>query len=269
MLSIPSRNKSDVLEDIVTDQPVVDDPKDKFIFFGIVALFGTAILGVINTLAIGWLAIKPPPTLVRDPIETTAYRVRAADAERTAAEVKRFVVDRMYKLHTWTGTIPSQEQPGLLTQDPGILITGKNVRGQKITTPAFEASFSLTESIRKPIVEKISKQTPQEIFANDPQQMARGTYVLLMPRKWLGPERLKDGRWKMTLISDINAFSPAYPQGRAISKFNKDIYIAETPEVPLLYEDVAYQQLAYYNRYEGFEIDAIVNTTREDIRAPR
>lgn len=245
-----------------------DDPRDRFIFFGILISMGFLVVMLINTGLIIWLANKPQPTLVRDSITGEAFRVRPSDAPPQESDVLNFVVDKMHRLHTWTGTIPSKQDPGLLVSDPGVIINDKS-SSKKITTAAYEASFSLTESIRPSILGQIASQTPQQIFDNDPKSVSTNFYVVLAPRKWIKPKNLGKGRWMVTLIADLEAFSPSHPQGKLVSRFNKDIYITESPEIPLLYPDALPQFLAYLGRSEGFEIENIADTQLGEIRAPR
>jgi hypothetical protein len=254
--------KIDLLDEALDDRSDQEDSFGRLIFLGAIALGGMAVFTALNSILLGVLLFKPPPSLVRDTQTGEAYRVKPKDAtERENSEIMAFVVDRVHRLFTWTGTIPNKQHPGLLEQDPGIVVTGKS-RSLKIPTSSYEASFSLTEAIRASVIEKMATQVPQDIFHNDPQNMTRNKYVLLKERFWSTPQKIAKGRWQVNLVADITLFNPETPQGRAIGRFNKRIFISTTPEVPLLAKENPFQFLTVSNRKEGLVIDSLVEFER-------
>jgi hypothetical protein len=263
------KNKSDVLEEAF-DDTTQDDPRDRIIFFGVLLLLGIGAFTLLNTIVSAFLLFKAPPSLVRDTRTGEAFQVTPSDPNaREPNEILSFLVDRVRKLHTWTGTIPSKKNPGLLERDPGMNISGKSST-RKIPTPVYEASFSIGEAIRIPILEKISDQVPQDIFQNDPANMLSNKYVLLNERYWGTPKKIADNRWETLLIADINMFNPEFPQGKLIGRFNKRIFVSSLPSVPLLVKENPFEFLTFVNRKERLVIDSVLDYDRGGkVNAPR
>jgi hypothetical protein len=259
----------DILEEALDDAPQ-DDSKDRIIFFGVLILIGIGVLTLINSGISAFLLFKAPPSLVRDTRTGEAFQVTPSDPNvREPSEILTFLVDRVRKLHNWTGTIPSKKTPGLLEKDPGMNISGKTST-RRIPTPVYEASFSLAEAIRIPVLEKISTQVPQDIFQNDPANMLSNKYVLLTERYWGQPKQISDNRWETLLIADITMFNPEFPQGKLIGHFNKRIFVSTLPSVPLLVKENPFEFLAYANRKERLVIDSILEYDRGGkVNAPR
>ena len=269
-MQLLKRKKSpDILDKAFDDSPQ-DDSKDRIIFFGVIALIGIGALTGLNLLVTSFILFKAPPSLVRDTTKNEAFQVMPSDPNtREPGEIQAFLVDRIRKLHNWTGTIPSKRTPGLLEKDPGMNISGKSTT-RKIPTPVYEASFSLAEAIRVPVLEKISTQVPQDIFQNDPNNMLANKYVLLNERYWGQPKQIANGRWETLLIADINMFNPEFPQGRLIGRFNKRLFVSSLPAVPLLVKENPFEFLAYANRKERLVIDSMLEYDRgENVNVPR
>ena len=268
-MQLLKKNKTDLLREAFEDSPQ-EDSRDRVVFFGVIALIGIAAFTGLNMIVTAFILFKAPPSLVRDTRKNEAFQVIPSDPNvREPGEIQAFLVDRIRKLHNWTGTIPSKRTPGLLEKDPGMNISGKSTT-RKIPTPVYEASFSLAEAIRVPMLEKISTQVPQDIFQNDPTNMLANKYVLLNERFWGQPKQIANGRWETLLIADINLFNPEFPQGKLIGRFNKRLFVSTLPSVPLLVKENPFEFLAYANRKERLVIDSVLEYDRgENPNVPR
>jgi hypothetical protein len=269
MQLLKNKKNPDILDEAFDKAPQ-EDSKDRIVFFGVLILFGIGALTLLSTIFTAFLLFKAPPSLVRDTRTNEAFQVTPSDPNaREPNEIQAFLVDRIRKLHNWTGTIPSKRTPGLLEKDPGMNISGKSTT-RKIPTPVYEASFSLAEAIRIPVLEKISTQVPQDIFKNDPTNMLANKYVLLSERYWGQPKQIAKGRWETLLIADINLFNPEFPQGKRIGRFNKRLFVSTLPSVPLLVKENPFEFLAYANRKERLVIDSILEYDRGgNVNVPR
>lgn len=234
--------------------------RDRLLFYAVLGTATLSALIVFNILLslIGFF--RSPPMLVRDLSTGQAYRVRKTTDPFTDQELENYVSSTLHKLHTWTGLLPSSKFPGVLVKDPGITIRTEGGEGL-VTTAAYEASFNLNEAIRSETLLKIATLTPDSIWKNDPKNPASGTTIMLTVRRFMKPRPIDDDRWIVTVFADIQEFSPSYPNGTIISKFNKDIYVSKAVEVPRLYEDNVVQSLAYFARERGLKIDKMQDTT--------
>ncbi len=205
------------------------------------------------------LSAKPVPTLVQL-LDGKAITVAPAERfERTPDTIKAFITQTMSLMFSWSGTLAPSNVEELRTPkpDPGVAVGAQN---NKIASPTWESGFALSEKFRQPFLEKLAELTPQEIFRS------RETQGALIIRLIGEPQQIEQGKWKISLISNIVFFSAQNQIGKSIP-FNKEIYLmaVEAPTLPLAEKSSSLQQVIYRIRQSGLEIYAIRDLPKEDL----
>ncbi len=210
------------------------------------------------------LSRKPPPSLVQL-VDGRAVRVAASGSlDRTPETIKHFVGQTMALMFNWSGTLPPASKPGqknVPQSDPGVTIQTKEIgsKGEKVTTPSFEASFAISENFRPEFLQKLATLTPRSIFSGS-------TQVMLLVTHLSEPQQLGPGQWKVKMVANLLTFEQGDNTGKAIP-FNKDVYVRsiDTPLLPLPEGVSSLHQTAYQIRQAGLEIYAIRDLQREDL----
>lgn len=222
-------------------------------------VLGTATLQILLLVQTGLLTIwvakltrKPPPVLVELAEGRTVTVTPAKPLYRSPDSIKQFVASKMVPLFSWSGILPprvgSEIQTTKSDRDPGVSINSKGLSDRKVTTPAWEASFALSESFRSTFVEKLAELTPRSIFLGS-------TRTLLVVNHISEPEELEPGQWQLNLIANLITFTSQDKIGSAVP-FNKTIYVrAVYPQPPMERGDKESPESALYHaRQAGLEI---------------
>lgn len=175
---------------------------------GLVLLVAILLYGNYNRLA-----NKPPPSLVQLADGQTVAAAPLANKQRSPEVIKRFTKDTLTSLMSWSGELPSPDGTAKTIPDEGINL--KTARG-KITTPAYNTSFALSEDFRKEFLIKLAELTPQSVFGGT-------TKVVLVPLEIQSPIKIDEGKWKVVIIANLAVFSQN-SLGDVIP-FNKEIYL--------------------------------------------
>ena len=121
---------------------------------------------------------------------------------------------------------------------------------KKVTTPAWQASFTLEEEFRTEFLQKLATMTPEDIFAGQKE-------VVLKIREVGYPEILADtsGAWSVDMVADLMVYSPQTPTGKAVP-FNKRIYVQsiDVPPPPAPETLTPLASAIYAVRLSGLEI---------------
>lgn len=159
------------------------------------------------------LKSKPAPTLV-ELSNGNSIRVGAIDHDdRSAQVVDQFVRQTMTMLYDWSGKVPDAQ--GKLVQDQGVNIGGRN----KVTQPAWAASFALSEDFRPQFLKAIALLTPDGVFDGSKE-------VILQIGNLSQPQPIPNskGKWQVDLVAKLIFFDGTNKIGTAIS-FNKQILV--------------------------------------------
>lgn len=210
------------------------------------------------------LSRKPPPSLVQL-VDGRAVRVAPMEnVSRTEETIKHFVGQTMALMFNWSGTLPPASKPGqknVPLPDPGVPIQTQKIgsKGEKVTTPSFEASFAISENFRPEFLQKLATLTPRSIFSGS-------TQVMLLVTHLSEPQQLGPGQWKVKMVANLLTFEQGDNTGKAIP-FNKDVYVRsiDTPLLPLPEGVSSIHRTAYQIRQAGLEIYAIRDLQREEI----
>ncbi|MCJ8278827.1 MAG: hypothetical protein MJK14_02485, partial [Rivularia sp. ALOHA_DT_140] len=86
---------------------------------------------------------KPPPSLVQLETGKAIQVAPLGNIERTPQVISRFVSDTMTLMMNWSGTLPPKtfEENAKPIKDKGIDIKERGLRGNKITSGAWQASY--------------------------------------------------------------------------------------------------------------------------------
>lgn len=227
-------------------------------------IFITAILQVLIFVQQGvtliWLsrlAKKPPPSLVQmldgKPVEVSAVGSKV----RTAETIQRFTSDIMTLLFSARGTISRKDEPNRTKLDEGVELSGLPIEGRnkRIPTPAFEASFALSEDFRAEFLTNLAEITPPLVFRGKIQTM-------LIIRHLSSPKPVVndlgneiDGEYVVKMIADLLIFTPTNTAGETIP-VNKEIYLRSVYQYDQPLSDSATQleREIYRIRTAGLEI---------------
>jgi hypothetical protein len=242
---------------------MIKDKKPVFPLFVLITLGIQAVVALamlIQLFFMARLATKPVPSLVQM-IDGKAVKVAPAERlERTPETIKAFVNETITLMFSWSGTLvpATPEEVRTPKQDPGVVVSGK--QDQRVASATWEAGFAFSEKFRQPFLEKLAALTPPEIFRS---REVQGALIIRLIGE---PQKIEDGKWKVSLISNIVYFSNQNQVGKSIP-FNKEIYLlaVDPPSMPLAENSSALQQVIYRIRQAGLEIYAIRDLPREDL----
>lgn len=182
----------------------------------------------VTTLWIAKLASLPPPSLVQM-LDGKPVQVSATGAlVRTPETIKRFTSDMMTMLFSARGTLPSDDSSGeTKTQlDKGVELSRLSIKGRnkRIPTPAYFASFALSEDFRREFLADLAELTPPLVFTGN-------TKTMLVIRHLSSPKEILnhrgeviEGKHLVEMIADLFIFSPGNRAGKTIP-VNKKIYL--------------------------------------------
>jgi hypothetical protein len=212
---------------------------------GLTLLLQLVVLGSVVSIA-----RKPAPSLVQLS-DGQAIKVQAIGSyERAPDVVQRFVTDSLTMLMSWTNEIPGTEGE-VKPIDQGSLV--KTKQGDKrITTTAFQASFTLSDELRDEMVKILADMTPAEVFNGDVKTTLKFQHVTVPTL--IGD--IQNGRWKVNIVATLIQ----YQRGRGDTvkvPFNKEIIVQaiDTPQLPKAGKFAnEIESLIYTIRQAGLEI---------------
>ena len=215
-----------------------------------------AVLIMANLAYTRLVAKKPAAALVQLTDGTSIAVGEMANHERDPEIIRKFVTDSLIYLMNWSADLPYTEPTSKFDtgatapKDVGVDIELENGFTEKVTTPAWQASFTLEEAFRTEFLQKLAKMTPNDIFAG-------GKEVVLKIREVSPPEPVEGepGKWSIDVVADLMLYSPDAPEGRAIS-FNKRIYVQaiDVPSPPAPDSLTPLSTAIYSVRLSGLEI---------------
>jgi hypothetical protein len=228
-----------------------------------VATFGLHIITFLILILIygsySQLNKKPVPTLVQ--LETgSAIKVAPlGNRDRTPQVISRFVSDTMTLMMNWSGNLPptTVEESAKPKPDKGISIGERGLRGNKVTSGAWQASYALSEDFRKEFLKMLADMTPPGVFKGT-------TQVVLVPLSIQSPIKIEEGKWKVKMIANLTIFDRGNNLGEVIP-FNKEIFVraVEAPESPANISGLA--AVIYQVRASALEIYAIRDLPQENL----
>ncbi len=196
------------------------------------------------------IARKPAPSLVQLS-DGQAIKVQAVgNQDRSPEVVQHFVTDSLIMLMSWTNEIPGASDDKKVP-DAGALVKIKN-GDRRITSPAFQASFTFGEELRAELVKILAEMTPDGVFKGEIKTTLKFQHVTLPTPV----DKNQSGKWKINVVATLLQ----YQQGRAdIVKipFNKEIVVQaiDTPQLPKSGKfSNELESLVYSIRQAGLEI---------------
>ena len=175
------------------------------------------------------LANQPAPSLVQLQTGEAVAVGAMGNQDRHPETIKRFVADSLILLMSWHNQLPAQRDAnGTLLPagtDPGMEIS---VRGktQRLTSPAYQASFVFDEAFRQELVELLANSTPKEVFTGQIQS-------LLTFQAITEPEEIEPGRWQLSVVGNVIQSRVGTAQTES-KPFNRKIIVRaiDTPPLP-------------------------------------
>ena len=212
---------------------------------GLTLLLQLVVLGSVVSIA-----RKPAPSLVQLS-DGQAIKVQAIGSyERAPDVVQRFVTDSLTMLMSWTDEIPGTTGEAK-SIDQGSLVKTK-LGDKRITTTAFQASFTLSDELRDEMVKILADMTPSEVFKGDVKTTLKFQHVTVPTP--IGD--IQNGRWKINVVATLIQ----YQRGRGDTvkvPFNKEIIVQaiDTPQLPKAGKFAnEIESLIYTIRQAGLEI---------------
>jgi hypothetical protein len=123
---------------------------------------------------------------------------------------------------SWTGSV---DQSGKSVPDKGVEIQSPtSTRHTKITTPAYQGGFTLSEDFRKEFLLGLGNLIPSGVFQG-------GTQVAFVPLNISQPVKIEEGKWRIDVVSNLNVISSNDLLGTTIP-FNKQVFVraVEAPQ---------------------------------------
>lgn len=204
------------------------------------------------TIWVAKLARKPPPVLVELAEGRAVTVAPAKPLYRSPDSIKQFAATKMVQLFSWSSILPpragSEVQGTKSDRDTGVPINSIRQSDRKMTTPAWEASFALSESFRSTFVEKLAELTPRSVFLGS-------TKTLLVVNHISEPEELEPGKWQLNLVANLMTFTGQDKIGSAVP-FNKTVYVQAVYPQPLVQQGdkESPESTVYRARQAGLEI---------------
>jgi hypothetical protein len=196
------------------------------------------------------IARKPAPSLVQLS-DGQAIKVQAVgNQDRSPEVVQHFVTDSLIMLMSWTNELPGASDDKKVP-DAGALVKIKD-GDRRITSPAFQASFTFSEELRAELVKILAEMTPDGVFKGEIKTTLKFQHVTLPTLV----DKDQAGKWKINVVATLLQ----YQQGRAdIIKipFNKEIVVQaiDTPQLPKSGKfSNELESLVYSIRQAGLEI---------------
>ena len=229
-------------------------------FMAILLIANLGLSGLVGLLTLSTLsytrhlAKKPAAALVQL-TDGTSIRVKETpNPDREPEVIRKFVTDSLIYLMNWSADLPTAEPTSKFDatatapKDTGIEVTLDDGFSRKVTTPAWQASFTLEEEFRTEFLEKLATMTPEDIFAGHKE-------VVLKIREVGYPEVQESGSWSVDMVADLMVYSPQTPTGKAVP-FNKRIYVQsiEVPPPPAPDTLTPLASAIYAVRLSGLEI---------------
>jgi hypothetical protein len=137
---------------------------------------------------------KPPPSLVQLETGKSIKVAPLGNSDRTPQVVSRFVSDTMTLMMNWSGNLAptNVEESTKPKADTGINIGERGLRGNKVTSVAWQASYALSEDFRKEFLKMLADMTPPGVFKGK-------TQVVLIPLAIQSPIKIAEGKWKVKM----------------------------------------------------------------------
>ena len=130
-----------------------------------------AVLILSNVSYTRHLAKKPAAALVQLTDGTSIRVNETPNHDREPEVIRKFVTDSLIYLMNWSSDMPSSEPTSKFDsttnapQDAGVDVDLEDGFTKKVTTPAWQASFTLEEELRTEYLQKLATMTPEDIFS--------------------------------------------------------------------------------------------------------
>ena len=229
---------------------------------GTLGLHVLSVLMLLGILLSLWsLAHKPTPSMVQLTDGRAIAMTSVDHLSRTPEELRRFTKDSLALMFTWSSKIQSPTNSSdpaskstTMISDPGVPI-----EHGKVTTAAWQSSFSFKEDFRTELLNEVAKMTPSSVFGS-------GAQSVLSFESISDPKAVKTGQWQVDVVSNLLIFDDAHPQGLAIP-FNKTVFLsAVEPTIdPMPDTSTPIQRALYRVQQSGLQITQMQDLDLQNI----
>jgi hypothetical protein len=220
----------------------------------------TLLLQVLLVGGVITIARKPSPSLVQL-ADGRAIKVQALGSqERSTDVIQRFVTDSLIMLMGMSNELPNTDG-GQKTIDPGAIVKTKQGE-RRITTSAFQASFTFSDDLRAELVKILADMTPAEVFEGKVKTTLKFQHVTV-------PVALGNGKWKINVVATLIQYQRG--SGETIKiPFNKELTV-QTIDTPALPQGGKFsneiEAVVYSIRQAGLEITSMKDLDSDDATA--
>jgi hypothetical protein len=213
---------------------VFDPERDPNRLFRLSVLVSIALSGLnflcLLVLAAGlrMVATRPLPNFVQL-ADGKTIDVRPVDPLfRDRQTVKDFVSGTAYLLFSWSNRIAIEENGERKVKTDEGVSAGENLR---VTTPAWEASFALSEDFRSEFLKGLAGLIPPEVWSGRAYASVKFVEVS-------DPVLIAPGKWEVKIVANLIVQDTRSPGGRAVP-LNKSIFVQAVDNPPLPLSEVA------------------------------
>ncbi len=203
------------------------------------------------------LARKAPPSLVQLEGGRSITVEPMDNKDRTPAVIQKFVQDEATALLSVSGKIFTGDVKNPAINDPGVAVDGNN---KKITTLAKVAGFGLSEDFRPAFLRSLADLTPQEAFS----AQVVGAQKALIIQDISEPQKVGDGKWKVTVIASLVKTTGLNQIGEAVA-WNKDVFVQAVPAPDVTPQASDLEKQIAQSRQSGLEIYAVRDYLRPNL----
>lgn len=212
-------------------------------------------LQLLTVTAISGLAKKPPAILTTLENGHPVPVMPVPAGQRTPESIKYFTVTILYELFSWDNRSEATSVLELTNpqEDDGVIVSARGQQ-QKVPTNSWQASFAVSDSFRKELMQSIAELIPGDVFTGQMQ-------VRLLFDEVSEPQPLsREGTWKVVVKGGLN-----FLHGKTLTQvvpFEKEVYIEaiNVPALPTTEDETA--QAIFAMRLAGLQIFHI-----DDLRA--
>jgi len=203
------------------------------------------VLTLVIASSVRTVATKPIPSMVQM-VDGKSISVEPVDHnQRTPEVIKDFIKTNLQLMFSWNNKLPANTADGQVAtvNDPGV-----QVGNSRVTTAAWQASFTLSDDFRGTYLAALGQLTPSSVFSGNAQSVLN---IVSLSE----PKPVKDGVWQVDMVATLLIFTSSKQQGTPIS-FNKSIFVqsVEPNTDPLPENSTPLQKAVYRVRQSGLQI---------------
>ncbi|OLP17459.1 hypothetical protein BST81_16855 [Leptolyngbya sp. 'hensonii'] len=228
------------------------------VLFTLIGLSGVFLLQIGTLVYVIAMVNKPAPSLVQLADGSAISTAEMGSQERTEPVIRRFTIETMTLLMSWTGRVNVSQPDGkrLTVADTGMEVHNHG-RTFKVASSTWQSSLALSEDFRPALLQKLAELTPAQVFSGQME-------VIFVPKEITEVKPIQPGKWKVSLIANLVTFNRGTQVGEAIP-FNKDVYVRAVIPPHTSSQSSDLERLVADIRQAGLEIYAMTTLTSPEL----